>query len=155
MTRIYLSTKIKASRDIVFDISRNIDLHIESSGRTKEKAIDGKTTGLIGLNEFVTWEAKHFGFKQNLTVKITEFNRPSTFTDEMIKGTFKSMKHVHTFTEYDEGTVMKDEFYFEAPFGILGEIVEKLILKPYMTKFLIERNRILREYAEKTTIKNK
>ena len=62
MTSIYLSTKIKASRDIVFDISRNIDLHIESAGRTEEKAIDGKTTGLIGLNEFVTWEAKHFGF---------------------------------------------------------------------------------------------
>ena len=50
MPRIELRTEIKASKEIVFDLSRSIDLHKISTEHTKETAIDGKTAGLIGAN---------------------------------------------------------------------------------------------------------
>ena len=71
MPKIVLRTEIQASKDIVFDLSRSIDLHIISTEQTNETAVAGKTTGLIGLNESVTWKAKHFGIYQKLTAKVT------------------------------------------------------------------------------------
>lgn len=73
MPKIELHTKIKADKKIVFNLSRSIDLHKISTEQTKEEAIHGVTSGLIGMDESVTWRAKHFGFYHKLTSKITEF----------------------------------------------------------------------------------
>ena len=148
MPKIELQTEIKADKKIVFDLSRSIDLHLLSTAKTDEKAIAGKISGLIGLGESVTWRAKHFGISQNLTSKITEFESPNFFVDEMLKGAFKSFKHEHHFTEIKEGTVMKDIFVYTSPFGILGKLADTLFLKKYMTDLLIERNRVIKEVAE-------
>lgn len=148
MPRIKLKTEIKADRNIVFDLSRSIDLHKISTEQTNEQAISGKTSGLIGMNESVTWRAKHFGVYQNLTSKITEFDRPKYFADEMVKGAFAEFKHEHHFAELNGGTLMTDIFDYESPFGILGKIADNLFLKKYMTELLTERNRIVKEFAE-------
>ena len=76
MPVIELKTFIKCSIKICFDLSRSIDLHQLSTTQTNEKAIAGKTSGLINLDEFVTWQATHFRIKQKLTSKITAYNRP-------------------------------------------------------------------------------
>ncbi len=148
MPRIELQTEIKAGRNIVFDLSRSIDLHKISTAYTNEEAIAGKTSGLIGMDESVTWRAKHFGIYQNLTSKITEYDRPKYFADEMVKGTFKKFKHEHHFAESNDGTLMTDYFDYKSPFGILGKLADKLFLKKYMMELLIERNRIVKEFAE-------
>lgn len=72
MAKIYLETLINADIQKVFDLSRNIDFHQESTAKTNEKAIPGKTSGLIELGETVTWRAQHLGFYQALTTKIIE-----------------------------------------------------------------------------------
>ncbi|MGH2646737.1 MAG: SRPBCC family protein [Ginsengibacter sp.] len=85
MSIIYLETKIKSKIEICFDLLRSIDLHQVSTSKTNERAINDRTAGLINLNEFVTWQAKHFGITQKLTSKITTFNRPFHFRDEQQK----------------------------------------------------------------------
>ncbi len=148
MTTIYLETIINAPVQICFDLSRSIDLHQISTVKTKERAIAGKTKGLMEKGEFVIWEAIHFGIKQNLTVKITEMQAPHFFKDEMLKGAFKSMRHEHRFKSENGKTLMIDVFEFAAPLGFLGIIAEKLFLKNYMKKFLIERNEVIKKIAE-------
>lgn len=148
MPRIELKTEIKADRNIVFDLSRSIDLHKISTEHTNEEAIAGKTSGLIEMNESVTWRARHFGVYQNLTSKITEFDKPKYFVDEMIQGAFKEFKHEHHFEKLKGGTLMTDFFDYKSPFGVLGKLADKLFLKKYMTELLIERNRIVKEFAE-------
>ena len=54
MAEIYLKTYINADIRKVFDLSRNIDFHQQSTIKTNEKAIAGKTGGLIELGETVT-----------------------------------------------------------------------------------------------------
>ena len=66
---INLVLELNADKEIVFDLSRSIDLHKLSTVHTNETAIAGRTSGLIGLNESVTWRAKHFGIYQKLTSK--------------------------------------------------------------------------------------
>jgi len=149
MPRIELTTLISAKKEIVFDLSRSIDLHEISTKKTNEKAIKGKTSGLIELNQMVTWRAKHFGFYQNLTSIITEFDRPNFFSDEMVKGIFKSFKHQHIFRELGESTEMVDIFTYESPFGVIGKVAEKLFLQKYLTNFLKQRNETIKNFAEK------
>lgn len=75
--------EIKAPIARVFDLARCIDLHVETMRRSDEKAVAGKTRGLIEADETVTWQATHFGVRQKLTSKITVFDRPHYFRDEM------------------------------------------------------------------------
>lgn len=146
--KIELITEINAPIERCFDLSRSIDLHIESTKQTGEQAISGTTSGLIGLGETVTWRAKHFGIWQTLTSKITEYNYPNLFVDEMVQGAFKSFRHEHHFTKVDGHTLMRDVFVYQSPLGILGRLAEVLFLKRYMTQLLIERNRVIKEVAE-------
>jgi ligand-binding SRPBCC domain-containing protein len=148
MPKIELNTKIKADIQIVFDLSRSIDLHKISTEHTNEEAIAGKTSGLISMNESVTWRAKHFGVYQELTSKITAFDRPNYFSDEMVKGAFKSFKHEHHFEEVEGMTLMTDYFEYQSPFGILGKLADILFLKKYMTGLLEKRNMVINDFAE-------
>ena len=148
MPKINLTTTIEAPIERVFDLARSIDLHKLSTKKTNEEAVGGKTSGLIELGETVTWRAKHFNVYQKLTVKITEYDRPNMFRDVMLKGAFKSMKHLHKFEKNGNKTKMIDEFEFESPFGLIGKLANSLFLKNYMTNFLIERNKELKTYAE-------
>ncbi len=148
MPTITLTTYIKSTIDICFDLATSIDLHKLSTNQTNEDAIAGTTTGLIKLNETVTWQATHFGIRQKLTTKITAYQNPFHFRDEQLKGAFKSLKHDHYFEKNEDVVMMKDVFVFESPFGIIGKLFNKLILTKYMTGFLITRNNLIKEFAE-------
>ena len=148
MPQIIVKTLINSDKKTCFDLARNIDVHQKSLKHTKEKAIAGKMTGLIELGEWVSWEAKHLGFVQHLTSKITEFESPNYFVDEMVFGAFKSFRHVHRFQENEERTIMTDVFDFESPYGALGRFVNWLFLKRYMTNLLKKRGQFLKQQAE-------
>jgi len=49
---------------------------------------------------------------------------------------------------------MKDKFYFESPLGIFGKLFNRLVLKQYMTRFLEERNKTIKEYNYSKLPKN-
>ncbi|MES2838149.1 MAG: class I SAM-dependent methyltransferase [Bacteroidota bacterium] len=148
MPKIEIQTEINSTIDICFDLSRSIDLHKISTLKTNEEAIEGRRAGLINLNETVTWQATHFGIRQRLTSKITVFERPVLFIDEQIKGVFKSIYHEHKFKQLGNKVIMIDIFEFHSPFGIIGRIFNKLILTNYLRKLLINRNNVIKEFAE-------
>ncbi|WP_259071860.1 SRPBCC family protein [Mucilaginibacter sp. X4EP1] len=151
MTQIEISTHINAPIERCFDMARSFDLHLISTQQTSEQAIAGRTSGLIELGETVTWRAKHFGIWQTLTSKVTEFNYPYSFTDEMVTGAFKSFRHEHIFVAINNQTVMRDIFIFESPFGMIGEWANRLFLGRYMMNLLLKRNGVIKEVAENDT----
>lgn len=148
MPTLYLTTHIDAPVERVFDLSTSIDIHMLSTKKTNEKAIAGRMSGLIQLNETVTWRAKHLGVYQHLSVVITRYDRPTMFEDKMIKGIFKHMKHIHRFETADGITIMTDEFSYAAPLGQLGKLADRLFLEHYMKKFLLIRNMEIKRIAE-------
>jgi len=148
MTRIEIHTTIHASAVICFDLARSVDAHLTSLQHTNERVIAGRKSGLCEIYDVITWEAKHFGITQHLTVKITKIESPHFFEDIMIKGAFKSMQHQHYFEEKNGATIMKDVFAYETPGWILGRLFDMLILKTYMTKLIAARNLSLKTLAE-------
>ena len=148
MPVLELFTLIHAPRERVFDLARSIDAHQDTTGGTEERAVAGVTRGLIGMGDEVTWEARHFGVRQRLTVRVTAFDRPKHFQDIMVSGAFKRMVHDHEFAEHPAGTLMRDRFEFESPLGVLGKIADWLFLTSYMRRFIVRRNEVLKQLAE-------
>lgn len=139
---------IRAPRERCFDLARNVDIHTKTTANTKEKAVAGITQGLLNKGDTVTWEATHFGIKQQLTVEVTHMDRPNKFIDIMLKGAFHSFTHTHHFISEKDGTIMIDTFDYKSPFGLIGLIADKLFLKRYMTKFITSRAKELKKIAE-------
>ena len=149
MVTIEMETVIAAPVERVFDLARSIDLHARSLEHTAERPVAGRTSGLIGMDETVTWSARHLGVRQRLTSRVSAFDRPRYFQDVMVRGAFAWFEHDHFFTPAPGGgTVLRDVFRFAAPLGVLGRIVEHLVLRRYMTDFLRVRNDVIRRVAE-------
>ncbi len=137
---------------MVFDLSRSVDLHMESTAHTNETAIAGVKKGMMELDDWVTWRAKHLGVYWKLTSLITEYEYGSYFVDEMVNGPFSKLVHRHRFSEVDGYTIMVDELEVKSPFGPLGMLVDTVFMKRYMHRFLLLRNRCIREKAESTPL---
>jgi ligand-binding SRPBCC domain-containing protein len=145
---IHLTTVIHASAAIVFNLSRSIDLHKISTAHTSEEAIAGTTSGLVALNETVTWKAKHLFKNRTMTVKITHMEPYQYFEDAMQQGDFKSFRHEHHFKPMENGTIMIDLLEFESPYGFLGTCVDRFFMAKYLEKLLKIRNQTIKQFAE-------
>ncbi len=137
MPDIHLETFIAAPVELCFDLCLNVNLH-EQAGHGR--AVAGVTSGQMKLGDTVTWEAVHFLVRQRLTSKIVAYDRPRVFADHMQRGAFKRWQHTHRFIEQASGTLMIDDVNFAAPLGLLGRLVDALVLKNYMTRFLVNHN---------------
>jgi ligand-binding SRPBCC domain-containing protein len=144
MPIITIETLLPAPPERCFDASRDLDLHVTSMKETAEKAVAGRTSGLIELGEQVTWEGRHFGVRQRFTSKITAFDPPAYFQDSMVKGAFHSFVHDHYFEPGDGGTKMTDVLTFASPFGFVGAIVDRLVMSAYLRRMLTSRNDALK-----------
>lgn len=148
MPRIEITTAINASVERCFDLARDIDLHVKSAAGTNDRAVSGVTSGLISLGEEVTWSARHFGVTQQLTSRITAFDRPRHFRDSQVRGAFARFDHDHLFHADGDVTIMIDVFDYESPFGLLGKLADLLFLRRYMETFLRNRALVIKAAAE-------
>ena len=135
-------TESSLPRAQLFDRARSIDLHLESQHGSGERAVKGVTSGLIEQGQEVTWRAWHFGIPLAMTSRITEMNMPESFTDEQVRGPFRSFRHVHEFEATPHGSAMVDRVEFTAPLGLLGLLAERLV-GPYLERLIRRRGRFL------------
>jgi ligand-binding SRPBCC domain-containing protein len=143
-----LVTEIAAPRERCFDLSCDIDAHLGSMEASDEQAVAGVTSGPIGLGQSVTWKARHFGIAWTMTSHIVGYDRPDRFVDEQVEGPFSRFHHEHEFAATVRGTRMTDRVRFDAPLGLLGDTVERLILARYLRRLIQTRNTYLRSVAE-------
>jgi ligand-binding SRPBCC domain-containing protein len=147
MVHIHLETLVRAPVKTTFDLARDIDFHQRSMAHTGERAVGGRTSGLIGAGETVTWQARHLGLRWTLTSRVTEFEPSARFVDEQVSGPFASFRHEHRFEAVPEGTLMVDDWRHTAPLGPLGRVADALVLGRLMTNLLRMRNAALVDEA--------
>ncbi|TLM81756.1 SRPBCC family protein [Pseudarthrobacter sp. NamE2] len=127
----------------LFDLARSIDLHVESQQGSRERAVDGVTSGLIGQGQEVMWRARHFGLPLTMSSRVTALDFPRSFVDEQVRGPFKSFRHVHEFEATAGGSIMTDRVEFTAPFGLLGRVLEQMVLRRYLQRLIRDRGRFV------------
>lgn len=141
-------TELAAPVEVCFDLSRSIDLHLESMIVSGERAVAGVTAGLIGAGEEVTWEARHLGRRWRMTSRIVEFEPPHHFVDQMVRGPFASFRHDHRFEAAGGGTRMTDVIAFRMGPPLIGRLADPCALA-YLRRLLRLRIATIRATAER------
>lgn len=149
MHELTVETRIDTPAERCFDLARSVDAHVATTRQTGERAIAGKTSGLLELGDEVTWQARHFSVRQRLTSRMTAFDRPVYFQDRMTRGAFRFLEHDHHFViSANGGTTMLDVLRFESPGWLAAGLLERFLLGPHLERFLIERGEQLKAIAE-------
>jgi ligand-binding SRPBCC domain-containing protein len=145
---IEVVTVIDAAATTVFDLELDVDVHAESLAGSRETATT--TTGRrLALGDEVTFRGRHFGLTWHMTSRISVYERPLRFVDEQTRGPFRAMRHEHYFEALgDQRTRMTDRMTVRAPFGLLGTVVARVLLAPYLKRLLINRAAHIKRLAE-------
>jgi ligand-binding SRPBCC domain-containing protein len=147
VTRIVVETFIEAPPQLCFDLARNAEIHAESAAFSGERLVPpGKLTGTFELGDLIAFEGRHFGLRQRFVAQITSVRPPHEFTDQMVKGIFHSLRHVHEFHPADGGTLMRDVLEWSAPLGL---ITDPLFFRRHMTWFVTTKQNNLKRIIEK------
>lgn len=148
MPRLEVITRIAAPVERCFWLALSVEAHVSSTAQTQEQVVGGVRPGLLQFGDSVSFRARHFGVWQTLTSKITAYQAPAYFCDEMQRGAFKRMRHEHYFEPTSAGTLMRDVFDYTALLGWLGRVADKLVLENYLRRFLTLRGEALQQLAE-------
>ncbi len=146
MTRISIDTRIDAPPDVCFDLARDVLVHAESAAFSGERLVEpGRTSGLLQVGDLVTFESRHFGIRQRFTTRIVRLERPHWFVDEMERGAFRSLRHIHEFHVDGDRTLMRDILEWRAP---LGWLADPLFLRRHMDQFVRTKQQNLKRIIE-------
>jgi ligand-binding SRPBCC domain-containing protein len=75
--------------------------------------------------------------------EITEVNYQKSFTDFQLKGPYKLWRHHHEFIPSQNGVLMVDTVDYELPFGIIGKMAHRLMVKKKLEHIFDYRNQVL------------
>ncbi len=75
-----------------------------------------------------------FGIPLKWQTEICKVHKPAFFTDKQLKGPYSRWEHTHKFTEQGQGIFMQDEVKYELPFGFLGILAHRLVVRDKIEK---------------------
>jgi ligand-binding SRPBCC domain-containing protein len=148
MPTIHLTSHVKAPVDRVFQLSRSTSLHKAVARGYKRGSVEGGTEGVMGPGDKVTFILPFMGMLQILVTKIEALEFPTKFTSTLVKGPFKRMKHEHYFKSIQNGTLLIDVLEYEPGYGPAGKMADRILIRPFLKKYLDAKNRVIKQYAE-------
>ena len=84
--------------------------------------------------------------KMNWVTEITQVKENKFFIDEQRLGPYKMWHHQHIFIDNDDHVLMKDIVTYIPPFGLLGDMANKLFIKRQLNDIFnyrfVEMNKI-------------
>jgi ligand-binding SRPBCC domain-containing protein len=87
-----------------------------------------------------------------MTSRITAYEPPRRFVDEQVRGPFRALHHEHVFDDLGAGrTRMTDRMTVSAPLGLLGHLMTRMLLAPYLRRLLMRRSAHVKRLAESET----
>ncbi|GAA3385894.1 SRPBCC family protein [Cryptosporangium minutisporangium] len=143
------TTLIHAPAAVVFDLARDVREHTAALAHTAERVVPpGRVTGRLELGDLVCFQARHFGLRLTLDSRVTRVDAPHGFTDEQVRGPFRSLRHDHVFAETGAGTLMTDRIVWASPLGPVGWLADEIAVRRQLLSILTARNTHLKRRAE-------
>ena len=85
------------------------------------------------------------GIKTKWVTEITHMVKNEYFVDEQRFGPYALWHHKHFIKEIDGGVEMEDIIDYKIPFGILGQLVHPILVKPKLEEIFNHRKKKLNE----------
>lgn len=86
-----------------------------------------------------------FNIALKWATEITQVKEYKYFIDNQISGPYKIWHHEHHFKEVDGGVEMRDILYYQLPYGILGRIAHRLIVRKKVKEIFNFRYKKIKE----------
>lgn len=84
-----------------------------------------------------------FGIVVRWQTEICKVENQKYFTDKQAKGPYKLWEHTHFFTEAEGGVLMQDVVNYKLPFGIIGRVLNSILIKRKVESIFAYRKTIL------------
>ena len=139
------SVHIRAPIERCFLLSTDISLVQRTLAM---RPVAGKTAGKVVGGDRIVWRVWMFGLPLLHESLITKYDRPEFFQHTMVRGRFKRFQHDHQFVEIDGQTLLIDRLRFSLPLGVVGRMVGRHLLVPFVVKLLRRRLTLLKHVAE-------
>jgi ligand-binding SRPBCC domain-containing protein len=88
------------------------------------------------------------GISVNWTGEYVQFDPPHGFVDRQLAGPFRFWEHSHGFEATTGGTLIRDELTYEPPFGVVGKLVDWVLLRRELRRMFAYRYERTREVLE-------
>ena len=85
------------------------------------------------------------GVKITWVTEITQVKDKEFFIDEQRMGPYKMWHHQHIFEIKDNGVLMKDIITYIPPFGLIGQIANKIFIKKQLKNIFDYRQKVINE----------
>jgi ligand-binding SRPBCC domain-containing protein len=82
----------------------------------------------------------------------TAYERDRFFEDTMRQGPFPHWRHRHVFEASGDGCLLRDEVEYEPPFGLLGRVLDRWLVRPRLEKMFAYRHQVTRAAVEGATL---
>lgn len=93
------------------------------------------------------YRIRWFGLRIAWRSRIVEYQPPDRFVDIQLIGPYRSWRHLHTFIEVPEGTLMRDTVTYRLPLGPIGRAVHRLGVRKQLNDIFTYRARRIDEWA--------
>ena len=103
---------------------------LNGAGIYEGMKIDYRVKPLLGIS--LRWQTE-----------ICKVQNQNYFTDRQLKGPYKVWEHTHTFVEVKDGILMTDVVNYELPFGLIGKVAERLVVRKKIKSIFDYRETIL------------
>ncbi|MBS1560529.1 MAG: SRPBCC family protein [Bacteroidetes bacterium] len=106
-------------------------------------------SGNPGVGNEITLRVTQFGiFTSTWKVRITEYVAPFRFTDEQVRGPFRTWIQRREFKEVEGGTELTDSVDYALPFGIFGALAHTLFVRRQISSMFAYRQQCTKELLE-------
>ena len=85
------------------------------------------------------------GIPMNWVTEITTVNAPHLFVDTQLSGPYIHWHHQHFFKEIEGGVEMEDIVHYQLPLGIVGDLVNRLMVRKRVEGIFKYREKVLKE----------
>ncbi len=112
--------------------SMGFETRTEDRGMRDGLEIEYRIRPLLGIP--MTWRSR-----------IEAYDPPNGFRDVQLQGPYRRWVHDHTFESVDggSGTLIRDDIRYAIPFGPLGDLVERFVVRPELRRIFEHRARII------------
>ncbi len=102
----------------------------------------------MGKGSLIDYTVRVMGVPVRWTSLIAEYDPPHKFVDIQLKGPYSFWHHAHLFKEHPGGTLIEDVVHYCLPFGIAGQLVNRLVVGRQLRSIFDYRRNIIAKYFQ-------
>jgi ligand-binding SRPBCC domain-containing protein len=103
------------------------------------------------VGTLIDYRLHYRGVPLGWTSQIEVWEPGRQFVDRQLRGPYGLWHHRHTFFEAAAGTVIEDEVHYAAPFGVLGELAQPLLIERDLRRIFDYRQEAVRRILDEAT----